>query len=450
MLYLIAMLAVGARLAKVKRLESFFVADRKIGTVACTMTLCATIIGGSATIGMAGLGFNMGLTGVWWLLVGTIGLIVLGTLFAAKARKLAPYTLPELIERLYDKRVRLAASVLILVSWLGIIAGQILASGTILSALLGWPMFLSAAVSTIVFIAYTFLGGQRAVAMTDIIQLVIMFVGICLLTAPLALSRAGGLSGLEANLPPSYFSFPTSPDMGWLGIVAWLLLIGMTYVVGPDIYSRLFLAKDERTARKSAFFSAIFIIPFAISVVLIGMYARAAFTGIAAEQSIPAVINDVLPVGLRGLAISAFLAAFMSSADTTLMTTSSISSWDIYKQHIEPSASDGKILRVSRGMIVVIGLSSLAVALLAGGIIDSLFLAYAIFSSGLIVPIVAGFYRKKLGVNSNGAIAALVGGGGVAVALKLLKVPSTDPRMILGMVVSLVLLFSVSKIFPEK
>ncbi len=445
-LYLFVVLVAGARITRIKGLKDFFVAKRRVGTLSCTMTLCATIIGGSATVGLAGLGFKMGLTGMWWLLVGTIGLIILVVTFAEKARRMAPYTLPELVEKLYDKRTRLAASILIAVAWLGIVAGQILSAGILLTTILGLPLVISATASAMVFIIYTSLGGQKAVIKTDILQLIIIVIGISLVTTPLAVLRAGGLTGLEAKLPSSHFSFPISPDMSWLVILSWFLLIGMTYVVGPDIYSRLFSARDERTAKRSTFFAALLLIPLALSMVLIGMYARAQFPNISAEQSVPVVINDVLPVGLRGLAIAAFLAAFMSSADTTLMTTSAILAWDIYKGHINPSANDRKVLRISRGMIVVMGLLALLVALFIGGIIESLFLAYTVFSSGLIVPIIAGFYRKRLGVNSNGALAGLIGGGSVAILLKILKVPANDPKMILGMIVSLVLLFVVSKV----
>jgi SSS family solute:Na+ symporter len=448
-LYLLGILAIGAHMRKIKRLSDFFVAGRKVGTLACTATLSATIVGGSATIGMAGLGFKMGLTGAWWILVGAAGLVILAATLGKRVRRLAVYTLPELVGKLYDRRTRLAASSLILIAWLGVIAGQILAAGAILSTLLGWSLVASSIASTSVFIAYTFLGGQRAVVRTDVMQFALMVVGICLLVAPLAIVRAGGLAGLEANLPQGHFAFPTSPKMDGSSVLSLFLLVGLTYVVGPDIYSRLFSAKDERTAKRSALLASFCLVPFALSVVLIGMYARMTAPQIQPDQSIPTVISALLPAGLSGIATAAFLAALMSSADTLLMTTSTIAAWDIYKQHINPEASERKVLRISRGMMVIIGLSALGVALYVGEVINALLLAYAIFSSGLIIPIIAGFYGKKLGVNSNGALAGLIGGGAAAISLKILGISIPDPRVILSMVVCLVLLFAVSKLMPE-
>ena len=93
----------------------------------------ATIVGGSATVGVAGLGFSRGLTAAWWLLVGSIGLVVLGLFVAGRVRKTGVYTLPGLVEQQYGRSVALAASVLIVIAWLGLIAGQIIATGKIMS-----------------------------------------------------------------------------------------------------------------------------------------------------------------------------------------------------------------------------------------------------------------------------------------------------------------------------
>jgi SSS family solute:Na+ symporter len=131
-IYLLVMVAIGlASRRRARGADSFFVAGRSGSSLFITGSLLATIVGGSATVGMAGLGFSRGLTGMWWLLVGSAGLIVLGIFWAGKVRELGLYTLPELVEKQYDKRIGLAASILIVVSWLGVIAGQIVASGSI-------------------------------------------------------------------------------------------------------------------------------------------------------------------------------------------------------------------------------------------------------------------------------------------------------------------------------
>ena len=135
-IYFLAMITVGLMSRrKAKGSDDFFVAGRRGSSLFITGSLLATIIGGSATVGMAGLGFTRGLTGAWWLLAGSIGLVVLGFLFAKRVRGFALYTLPEMVKEQYDGRVALAASILIIVAWIGIIAGQIIAAGKIMSVL---------------------------------------------------------------------------------------------------------------------------------------------------------------------------------------------------------------------------------------------------------------------------------------------------------------------------
>jgi len=236
-LYFLGMLAVGVvSRRKTKAADDFFVAGRSSSSLLITGSLLATIIGGSATVGMAGLGFQRGLTGAWWLLVGSIGLVFLGLFFARKIRKFALYTLPELVERQYDRRVALAASFLIVISWIGIVAAQIIAAGKILSILgMGSPVMWML-IFTAVFVTYTVLGGQYAIIRTDILQTVIIFAGIFGGLA-LLLSRLGGWEGLQSALPPEQFAFPLSSQFGGTDLLTLLLLVGLTYTVGPDMYS---------------------------------------------------------------------------------------------------------------------------------------------------------------------------------------------------------------------
>jgi SSS family solute:Na+ symporter len=438
--YFLAMIAIGlVSRRRARRADDFFVAGRKGSAPLITGSLLATIVGGSATVGMAGLGFTQGLTGAWWLLVGSVGLVFLGLFLAGKVRKFGLYTLPELVAKQYDKRIALAASILIVVSWMGVIAGQIVASGTILSVLgMGSPVMWMVVFSAI-FVTYTLLGGQYAVIRTDALQIGIIFAGIFGGLA-LLLTRLGGWGGLQSSLSPEQFSFPLSSQFGGYDLVKLLLLVGLTYVVGPDMYSRLFCAKDAKTARASVFWAALLIIPFAFGITLIGIGAAALFPGISAEQAFPAVINEVLPPFLGYLVLAALLGAVMSSADTCLLTASTILTVDIVG-HFKPSLKQSQILSLSRWGIVALGLGSLLLALVLKGVINALLFAYTVYTAGLILPVIAGFYKKRLKVTPWGALAAIIGGGGAALISKLFDINYLDLG---GLLVGGLLLFMVS------
>ncbi len=429
---------------RVRSRDGFFVANRKGSTWLITGSLLATVIGGSATVGVAGLGFNQGLTGTWWLLVGCIGLVILGFLFAAKVRRITLYSLPELLGRQYGEKVALAAAVLIVVAWTGVVAGQIVAAGKVLS-ILGIGSTVSwMGIFAIVLIIYAVLGGQLSVLLTDGFQAVLLFIGISLTTV-LVLSQLGGIEGLRLSLPEDYFSFPLSSQFGWKELLSLLILVGTTYVVGPDVYTRLFCSRDERAAQNSTLLAASLFLPLAFAIVIIGMGAKALYPWISAEEAFPQVIKEAASPLLGGFIIVALLAALMSSADTCLLSQSIILTEDIFKR-FQPSLDDGKTVWLARINIIVLGLMALGLALVLKGVITSLLFAYTIFSCGLAVPVIAGFFRERLKLTSQGALAALVGGGMVGMLGKIpgLTIPLKGELGLIGVAVSAVILFSVS------
>ncbi len=424
---------------KTKVAEDFFLAGRKGSTLFITGSLLATVIGGSAVMVSTRLGFIQGLTGLWWLLAGSIGLAVLGLFLAKKVRTGGLYSLPGLIEKQYGRRTALAGSVLVVIAWTGVIAAQIIAAGSIMDALGIGDARLWSVIFSFVFILYTVIGGQYAIIRTDSFQAGIIVFGV-VISAVLVLVKAGGPAGLAEALPADRFAFPLGPQFGGYELVKYLLVVGLTYVVGPDIYSRLFCAGDAGIARKSALWTAGLMVPVALSLVVIGMGAAALYPESAAGQAFPTVIREVLPSAVGGIVLAALLCAFMSSADTTLMTAGTILSLDIVGG-LRPGFDEKKLLAVSKGGIVVIGLVSLGLALYLQNIIDAVLFAYTVYTGGLIVPILAGFYREKLRVTPGGAIAAVIGGGTAALLAKLFDIRYLD---VIALGISAALLFGVS------
>lgn len=441
-IYFCGLIFIGTRSFKViKETNSFFVANRSASFLLIAGSLFATIIGGSSTIGMAGLGYKQGLVGSWWLLVGVIGLLILGLFLAKKIRGYSLYTLPEILEVQYGPEAKLVASALIVIAWTGIIAGQIVAAGKILGTLLSAPSSLLMIITAFVFILYTLLGGQHSVIRTDTIQSLIIIAAV-LVAIPLCIEKAGGILSMREALGENYFSFPVNPHFTWKTLATYLLLVGSSYLVGPDIYSRLFCARDENTAKRATITVALALIPFAFFITAIGMSARVLFPQISPEAAFPTIINHIFPIGLNGLIIAALLAAMMSSADTCLLTTSTILSADVIKPLLKSEISEKKLLLLARVFIVVIGILSLMVALKLKGVISSLLLGYTVYTSGLVLPILLGFYRQRLKLNTGGAISAVVVGGGVALTGKLLGYPDFG---LYGFFLSGIVLITVSK-----
>jgi SSS family solute:Na+ symporter len=430
--------------------NGFFVAHRQGTLPLITGSLVATAIGGSALIVTSRLGFELGLPGAWWLLVGSVGLVLLGVFFARRVRGAALYTLPELVEKQYDRRVSLASAILIVIAWIGVVAGQIVAAGSFLSILgIGSTTFW-VVIFTAVVVVYAILGGQFSIIRTDVFQAPIFFIGIFIVLA-LVFSHVGGLEGLKASLPPGYFSFPTSPEFDWKMLLSLLILVGATYVVGPDMYSRLFCAKEEKTAQRSAILSAFLFIPLAFAITLIGMSAKVLYPQIMPAQAFPQVISGILSPALNGLVIAAIIAALMSSTDTCLLSQSVILTEDIVKR-VYPALDERKTVLLTRLSLIGLGLVALGLALTLKTVYESLLFAYTIFTCGLVVPVVAGFYKDKLKVTPRGALFALIGGGVVGLLGKIpgLDIPLKGDLGLIGFAVSAVLLFGVSFLDPKR
>jgi SSS family solute:Na+ symporter len=459
--FFVGMIFIGAvSFRRIRGVESFFVADRRGTPLLITGSLVATIVGGSGTIGMAGKGFSWGLVGAWWVLVGVVGLLLLFFFLAKKIRGYGLFTLPELLEKQYGGSAKFVASMVIVWSWLGIIGGQIVASGRILNAIVPGNLSFMMGLSAAVFIAYTILGGQISIIRTDAVQSAIMIAGI-LLCAYFSLQRIGGVTIMKNNLPRDFFLFPVNSHFSWKNLIEWLILIGSTYLVGPDIYSRLFSSKDGETARKSVLLTALILIPFTFSIVLIGMSARVLAPSLSGDEAFPYMIREVLPWGINAFVMAALLCALMSSADTVLLTSSIIFSVDIVNDLVERLRGRGlderRILLLSRLAVVFFGLVALGFALKSRGVISLLLFGYSIYTAGLVVPVILGFYSHKLGLNLTGAMIAILGGGGWVIFGKTLPFGRLGLERLLplspgfqGVLLSLFLLFVGSYAFRER
>lgn len=442
--YLACMLVVGFTSSRrIKGIAGFYVSDRSGSALLVSGSLLATIVGASQTLGLAGLGYARGLVGAWWMLVGSVGLIILTFRLAGKVRATEVYTLPELLKRQYgSESLKIIASLLISLAWLGVIAAQVVAAGKIMTSLWPVPLWLSVVVMGGVFVGYTTLGGQYSVLKTDFIQFIIILAGVvaCLV---LSVNAAGGFSAMAKTLPASHFSFPVSEQFTWNDLLIFLLFVGSTYLVGPDIYSRLLSARSPATAKRATLTAALVMIPLAFVITLIGVCARVLFPGIPAENAFPAVVMNLLPAGVNGFVIAALLAAVMSTAATCLLTTSTIVVSDVLRPLLKGShATDKRMLLYSRIVIVLVGLFSVLIALHAQGIISSLLMAYTVYSGGLVIPVIFGFYAKRFSLNHVGAMGAVATGGGLALALKL---SSLDGLLVVCFPVSLLVLFAVSR-----
>ena len=401
--YFIFILLIGVYSAfKVKTPTDYYVAGKKAGIIPVSGSLLATILGGSAILGTIELSQNIGWAAIWFLLCAAFGLLILIPI-SKYVKRFGNYTLPELLGSFYGTKTEFVASIIIPIAWLGIIAAQIIAAAKILSGL-GFINYSNAAIlSGAIFIVYTLLGGQLSILKTDALQSALIIIGlIALIFFSLQNSSFTNIEKLEAStLFNSSFSL--------FDLVILILTYSVTFVVGPDIYSRLFCAKNEKTASRSILIVALILIPVSFGLTYLGVISQQ-----SQNTGIISFAQNLLPSWMYGLFVAALLSAVMSSADTTLLTSSIIFN-QLFTQNLDSKSS----LKHTRWIVLFMGILSILTALFVTSIIQSLLYALTFFSGAFIVPTLAGLLKIK--VIKSRVIYAIIIGGLIALSGKLIN-----------------------------
>jgi SSS family solute:Na+ symporter len=413
---------------------SYFVADRSLSTFWGFLGLASLTTGGSTTIVLASFVYAHGISGLWLDLAGALGLALLGLFLARRVRREGAVTLPEIVGRYYGSSARRAAALLVLVSEIVWFALLVVATQTVMTAALRVPPVPALLVSTAVFVAYTALGGQFAVARTDLVQYGVMLVAIPGLALFFALKGAHGLGGL----PPATWSFPFSNDVGAGDVLALLVLIGLPHLVGSDVYAKLLSCRDERTARRAALLAAVSKVVFGLAVAVIALAAKKALPPVDPGHALPSAILGFAPPAAAALVLVALVATMQTSADVVLLSACAVTVRDL----APPLLGRSPGVRAARALAPVYGALGLLVALaLERNVVETLKLGYSIFAAGIILPVLAALLPRQWSVPPRGAIAAMAAGGAVAAAGRLVpgSTGSADPVLV-GTGVNLIVL----------
>jgi solute:Na+ symporter, SSS family len=432
-LYMIGVLSVGIyHFRRNKDAEDYYVGSRSIKAHHVGLSIVATDVGGGFSIGLGGVGFVMGLSGSWLLFTGLVGAWLSAVFIIPRVKRVdaaeSMMTFPDFLRYRYDDRVALLAALISGVGYLGFTGAQLLAGAKLASATIlpepPWgmdPVRFALVVIAVITIAYTVVGGLKAVIYTDTVQWLILLSGLILVTIPVTLYKLGGLSALRANLPPSHFSLTNIEPVTFIN---WMITIIPIWLVGMTLYQRMYACGSEREARRAWYIAGFFEYPvMAFTGVFLGMCARVVFPEAESEMALPMLIRDILPIGVTGVVIAAYFSAIMSTADSCLMASSGNFVNDILERYLFKNISVKKSIRISMFVTMLIGVVAVLLASRFQMVLDAILYAYAFMVSGLFVPTLGAFFWKR--GTSAGALAAMAGGGLFTLALmtELLTLP---------------------------
>lgn len=444
--------------------EDYYVGGRTMGAGHIGLSIVATDVGGGFSIGLGGLGFVMGLSGSWLLFTGLLGAwlaaVVVIPRVKALDQRLGLLSYPDVLRHRYGEAVALLAALVSGLGYLGFTSGQVLAGAKLASATIittaPWgisPLHFSLLVIAVITVAYTVLGGLKAVIYTDTIQWSVLLVGLIAVALPVVLwGELGGIAELRRELPASHFSLT---NVSLVQVINWAVTIIPIWLIGMTLYQRLFACRDVATARRAWYLAGLLEWPvMAFMGVFLGMCARVLFPDVEPEMGLPLLISQALPVGIAGLLAAAYFSAIMSTADSCLMAASGNLVGDFLQRRFGRHWTAQGALRVSQLVTLIVGALALLLAARFTKVLDVILLTYSFMVSGLLAPTLGALFWPR--ASAAGAFAAIVVGGSLTLTLEagLWSLPGVLGQVGLaptayGIVASAVTLIVVSLLRPD-
>jgi SSS family solute:Na+ symporter len=419
--------------------EDYFLAGRSLPWWAIGASLIAANISAEQIIGMSGQGFVVGMAIAVWELTAAIALIVMAKFFLPLFLEKRIYTMPQFLEQRFDKRVSLVLSFFWLIVYIFVNLTAVLWLGSLaINTLTGLSLVNGLILLALLSLAYSLSGGLKAVAMTDIVQVVLLIFG-GLAVSYIALNKISDGQGIFDGLGivfaamPEKFDMILSPDNpSYNNLPGIWILIGAGVWIGHFAYwgfnqyitQRALGAKSIREAQKGVMFAAYLKLLMPLVIVLPGICAAMLFPVLEkSDQAYPTMMS-LLPNGLLGLTFAALIAAIVSSLASMTNSISTIFTMDVYRTFVH-DASQAKLIMIGRSAVVASLLIAVILAKPLLGSSDEIFQYIqnftGMFTPGILVIFLVALFWKK----------------------------ATSMSVLIAAILSVLMSFSIGTLFPE-
>ncbi|WJG09682.1 sodium/sugar symporter [Aliiglaciecola sp. LCG003] len=445
--------------------KDYFLAGKSLPWWAIGASLIAANISAEQIIGMSGSGYAIGMAIASYEWMAAITLIIVGKYMLPIFLKNEIYTMPQYLEQRFNTSVKITLALfwiavyifvnLTAVLWLGSLAIQTVSGVDLFTGMIFLALF---------SVAYSLYGGLKAVALTDIIQVVLLILGGLLLSymgLDAVSNGEGAIAGffvLTTELPDKFDMILSPDNKHYASLPGISVLVGGMWIMNISywgfnqyIIQRALAAKNLNEAQKGIAFAAYIKLLMPIIVVLPGICAIALFPSLSApDQAYPSMMS-LMPVGIKGLVFAALVAAIVSSLASMTNSISTIFTMDLYSK-FKPAKTQQHYVFVGR----IVAVTSLIVAIVVAepllGKFDQAFQYIqeftGFFTPGIVVIFLAGMFWPK--ASSPGALASAMGSAIFSLILKLYwpELPFID-RVGLVFLMCLVLCVAVSLVKPD-
>ncbi len=377
---------------KVQAAADFSAAGKTYGAPVIFMSLAASYVGGGFSAGNAAYAFSdgIGMT-VALCAFGIVTMLIGKYLVPGIARFKGATSTGDIMTRAYGKRAGILTGMVAFLTCAAVVGAQMEAMGTVLHTLLGIPPAAGVLIGCGIVLLYSTVGGLQSVIAADMVQFILLAVGMPLLLI-LALIRVGGAKAVFTAIPASFFNPLNGTTLPAFLSMAFTVAFGEALV--PPYTQRLLIGKNLRATAKGTVAGGLFSIPFFAVTGMIGLIARALQVTASAEDAMPALILSVLPIGVRGLIMAAMVSIMLSAADGFL-NGAAVSFVQDMLLPLCPKMTDKGQLKALRAVNFLTGAAAVAVALLIPNVFRILEISYTFWCPLMVVPLSAAL----LGVN---------------------------------------------------
>ena len=437
LLYLTALAVAGyTRTRALRSGDDFLVAGRSLPAYVLVFTLLSTWIGSGSLFGSAGLGYRSGFSALWQSAGAWVGIVIIYFL-APRVRRLAKYTVPEVLEMRYGSAARILATLTTVLAYTTIAAYQFRGGGRLLNLVAGINPTTGAFVTAVFCVAFTAFAGMLSVAYLDVANGVMMIVGV-LLAVVYLLGDAGGSGAALAALRPeqlTIFGLMSPVEALGLFLPTLCLLLGEA-----NMYQKFFSARDERAARRAVAGWIAGTVLVETLIVCIGVFGSSSMPGLrtdASETIVVRVAIDVLPTLLGVLLLAGAAAIIVSTANSMLLTAASSSIHDVYKRFLNTNATDAHLLLLTRVIVIALGAIGFAAGNFFPTILAMALWAYTMYGAGITPALLAALVWPR--ATPQAGVASIAAGmvvtlgweiAGVRLGAPLLGVQTVYPALL--------------------
>jgi sodium/proline symporter len=459
---ILAALAIWSR-RETHTLAGYYLAGKKLPFWVVAFSTNATGESGWLLLGLSGMGYAVGVQ-AYWVVVGEI--LGIGAAWWLVARRLKKFgdetdaiTVPDVLAAKFADKwhlIRGIAVAIILVMVTAYVTAQMVASGKAFQSFLGMEYSTGVIVGSIFIIGYTFVGGYKAVSYTDVVQGVLMLLG--LIAVPIAaVAYAGGWGEVQSNL---MLQDPTLVDMFavsdgnkpvWIAIASFIA-IGLPFLGVPQLLVRFMSARDDGEIKKARIVSMLVLLIFTAGAVTAGVAGRALYPGLEdAETIFPVLSNNLFPPIIAGMLLVVVLSAIMSTVDSLLLLASSAVVRDTYQKIIGTDKSEETLSNYGKIVTVIIGAVAVVLGIQEPRVIFDFVLASWSGLGSAFGPVIIGIlYYKR--ITWEGVVSGMLGGFVASVSwLMFFKADYHGLyEAIPGFITGLVLTYGVSMLTSKK